>query len=190
MILSTFAFTYVCEPTFSKLKFIENKDRCRLTNGNVETLLRSPSLHNLLIRMQYSRNATDSDHQLVCHYHFHRYSVKNIHGTSPPHQCRYIIKLISTIRKLWLWPVTYLSAVTDYVPLSRVPYKTDGPCLQVSACVQQWGQNSTELLLVFHLFYQPIPPPLSRRKKSASSLPRLQFGHGWDFIAEHSNSVN
>ncbi|KAL4082394.1 hypothetical protein QTP88_029992 [Uroleucon formosanum] len=39
-ILCFFASTYVCESTFSKLKFIKNKYRSRLTNENVENILR------------------------------------------------------------------------------------------------------------------------------------------------------
>lgn len=39
-ILCIFASTYVCESTFSKLKFIKNKYRSRLTSENVENILR------------------------------------------------------------------------------------------------------------------------------------------------------
>jgi len=39
-ILCVFASTYVCESTFSKLKFIKNKYRSRLTSENVENILR------------------------------------------------------------------------------------------------------------------------------------------------------
>ncbi|KAL4100860.1 hypothetical protein QTP88_020889 [Uroleucon formosanum] len=39
-ILYVFASTYVCESTFSKLKFIKNKYRSRLTSENVENILR------------------------------------------------------------------------------------------------------------------------------------------------------
>ena len=39
-IMCVFASTYVCESTFSKLKFIKNKYRSRLTSENVENILR------------------------------------------------------------------------------------------------------------------------------------------------------
>lgn len=39
-ILCFFASTYVCESTFSKLKFIKNKYRSRLTSENVDNILR------------------------------------------------------------------------------------------------------------------------------------------------------
>lgn len=39
-VLCVFASTYVCESTFSKLKFIKNKYRSRLTNENVDNILR------------------------------------------------------------------------------------------------------------------------------------------------------
>ncbi|KAG8323946.1 hypothetical protein J6590_103946 [Homalodisca vitripennis] len=40
MILCTFTPTYASECTFSKIKFIRNSYRTRLTNDNVEALLR------------------------------------------------------------------------------------------------------------------------------------------------------
>lgn len=40
LILCIFASTYICESTFSKLKFIKNKNRSRLTSENLQHLLR------------------------------------------------------------------------------------------------------------------------------------------------------
>ena len=39
-LLCIFASTYVCDSTFSKLKFIKNKYRSRLTKENVDNILR------------------------------------------------------------------------------------------------------------------------------------------------------
>lgn len=60
-IVCFFSSTYVCESTFSKVRFIQNKHRSRLTNDNVDSIFRM--VHKPANIDANTRTAKDSDRQ-------------------------------------------------------------------------------------------------------------------------------